>query len=71
MQNNAREQISDVARELMNEISVRTCESYTGYAICQIEVRTDDHMSLQMDQAYWTVAGQTRRAFNLQGLYGS
>ena len=59
--NNTRERISDAARELMNGMSERMQESYTGYTICQIEVRTDDHMALQMDQAYWVVAGQARR----------
>ena len=63
MRDGTREQISDTARELMNGISERAHESYTADTICHIEVRIDDHMALQMDQAYWAVCGQSRRAW--------
>jgi hypothetical protein len=49
-----------MALELMNGISERTHESYTADIICHIEVQIDDHMALQMDQAYWTVGGRSR-----------
>ena len=45
----------------MNGISERTHESYTADINCHIEVRIDDHMALQMDQAYWAVCGQLGR----------
>lgn len=63
MRDGTREQISDTARELMNGISERVHESYTADTICHIEVQIDDHMALQMDQAYWAVCGQSRRAW--------
>jgi len=63
MRDSIREQISDTARELMNGISVSVGESYTSATICHIEERIDDHMALQMDQAYWAVCGQSRRAW--------
>ena len=31
----------------------------------------DDVIGSQLDRTYWAMAGQTRRLFNLQGLYGS
>ena len=61
MRDSTREQISDTARELMNGISERAHESYTADTICHIEVRIDEPMDLQMDQAYWAVGGQLRR----------
>ena len=65
MRKGTREQISDTARELMNGISERTHQRYTEDTICHIEERIDDHMALQMDQAYWAVCGQSRRAWGL------
>jgi len=61
MRKGTREQISDTARELMNGISERMYESYTSATICRIGEQLDDHMALQMDQAYWAVCGQSRR----------
>ena len=63
MRKGTREYISDTARELMNGISERMYESYTADTIDHIEERIDDHMALQMDQAYWAVCGQSRRAW--------
>lgn len=62
MRKGTREQISDAARELISE---RAHESYTADIICHIEERIDDHMALQMDQAYWAACGQSRRAWAL------
>jgi len=63
MREGTREQISDTARELMNGISESVVESYTDDLVCHIEERIDDPMALQMDQAYWAVCGQSRRAW--------
>ena len=68
MRKGTREQISDAARELMNGISERAHESYTADIICHIEVRIDEPMDLQMDQAYWAVCGQLRRDWSRRAL---
>jgi len=60
MRDSTRGQISDTARELMNGISERSHESYTAGLICYIEVRIDEPMDLQIEQAYWAVGGQSR-----------
>jgi hypothetical protein len=66
-----RDRVQQFSTDLQNAMWHCIEVDHSEDTITQTEDMIDDVIGSQSDRTYWTVAGQTRRTFNLQGLYGS